>query len=187
MEEIWKKIDEFDWCLISNNGKCYSTKSKRLLKPQKYSNDYWFYAFKIKGKTHTRGIHRLVAMAFIPNPENKPCVGHKDCDRSNNCLENLYWCTYPENNNHPITRQRMSEGQRNSEKALNASINNFKKAALLNRKCVYQYSMDGILIKKYNSLKEAGDENNCFPQNISQCCRGKRKSCKGYIWSYTPL
>lgn len=187
MREDWKKIDEFDWCFISTNGKCYSTKAKKLLKPQKYSNDYWFYSFKVGEEQFTRSIHRLVATAFIPNPENKPCVGHKDCDRSNNCVENLYWCTYQENNNHPLTRQRMSEGQKNSEKARNASIENVKKASLSSQKCVYKYSLDGIFIEKYNSLEEAGKENNCFPQNISRCCRGGRNTCKGCKWSYNPL
>lgn len=187
MREDWKKIDEFDWCLISTDGKCYSTKTKKLLKPQKYSNDYWFYAFKVGEEQFTRSIHRLVATAFIPNPENKPCVGHKDCDRSNNCVENLYWCTYPENNNHPLTRQRMSEGQKNSEKARNASIENFKKASLSNQKCVYKYSLDGVFIEKYNSVKEAAEKNGCFPQNISRCCKGRRNTCKGYKWSDYPL
>lgn len=187
MEE-WKDVSGFENLYkISSKGKCWSKISNKLLEPHKYPNNYWFYSFNVKGVQKTRQIHRLVAEAFIPNLENKPCVGHKDCDRSNNCVENLYWCTYEENNNHPITRQRMSEGQRNSKKAFEASVNNFKKATEKIKRCVYQYSLDNILIKKYNSITEASKENDCFVQNICACCKGINKTCKGYKWSYYPL
>lgn len=77
-----------------------------------YDTPYLFVSLKKNGKSHPKDVHRMVAETFIPNPENKPCVGHMDCNETNNCAENLYWCTYPENNNHPITKKRMSEGQK---------------------------------------------------------------------------
>ena len=86
----WKRIEEFKDYLISSNGKCFSLKTNKLLTPHQYPNDYWFYTFKIDGKQHSRLISRLVAIAFIPNPHNKPQVGHWDCDKTNNKVENLY-------------------------------------------------------------------------------------------------
>ena len=63
-------------------------------------------------------IHRLVAMAFIPNPENKPCVGHKDHDKSNNKVDNLYWCTHAENTQHGVKDGKINARKRGTIKKL---------------------------------------------------------------------
>lgn len=108
MEEIWKEIKRTYYYggtkinkiyEVSNTGK---VKVNGIIMPTGIINSGY--------ESCKLGlIHRLVAKAFIPNPENKPCVGHKDCDRLNNNVDNLYWCTYKENVNHPITKQRLSE------------------------------------------------------------------------------
>ena len=89
-------------------------KTERLIKGEikaKHNDKdgYEMVNLKKNGKHSTKKVHRLVAEAFIPNPESKPQVGHKDCNRKNNNIENLYWCTSKENNSHPITRKRLSE------------------------------------------------------------------------------
>lgn len=106
-EEIWQQIDER--YAVSNYGRvasigffanvCGGGKrwvKPRILRPGKSSNGYMNVA--LSGEPYT--VHRLVARAFIPNPCNKPCVNHKDGDRTNNRADNLEWVTYEENEAH---------------------------------------------------------------------------------------
>lgn len=98
-----KKIDGFDRYFINEHGQVYSitnTTSKKL--KTNYISGY--YAVGLYSKSEKKQkmfyIHRLMATTFIPNPENKPCVNHKDGNKLNNSLENLEWCTYAENTRH---------------------------------------------------------------------------------------
>lgn len=94
--EIWKDIEGFDY-QVSNFGR---VKGKHgLLKPQFDHNYYHVTLFK-KGKRFMKLIHRLVATAFIPNPNNKPQVNHIDGVKTNNNLSNLEWVTNGENQKH---------------------------------------------------------------------------------------
>lgn len=190
-------------------------KKGSIVKPHKHHNTrYYFVGLKKNGKTHPKDIHRLVAETFVPNPDNKPCVGHKDCNEANNCVENIYWCTYEENNNHPITKQRMSEGQKrffsnggnpsfkgrhHTEETKRKLSENHKgrmsgtknpmygKRVEKTLKQVNQYSINGDLLRTFDCVKDAAVEVGCNPTNISACCRGKCKTIKGYIWRYTSI
>lgn len=64
------------------------------------------------GKNYTKGIHVLVAMAFIPNPHNKPCVNHKDNNPHNNYVSNLEWATQAENIGHMVEQDRQAKGEK---------------------------------------------------------------------------
>lgn len=100
MEEIWKGIENYeDKYMVSNfgniknkktNKKCYLSKSKKYKRVLLWKD----------GKACGYSVHRLVAKAFIPNPNNYPCVNHLDCNGENNNVNNLEWCTYKENNNY---------------------------------------------------------------------------------------
>lgn len=180
---IWKRIEEFPGYLISSTGKCYSLKSKKMKIPQKYPNGYWFYTFKIKGKQCTRLIHRLVAQAFLPNPEGKPQVDHINTIKKDNNLKNLKWCTQSENNLNPITNERIRKALRGNKQIKKAS----EAAAILKRKQVFMHSLDKKLEKIYASITDAAKDNHCSVQNICACCKGKKKQIKGHIWSYEPL
>ena len=72
----------------------------RIINPQISRTGYYFHQLSCSGKRKTVYVHRMVAMAFIPNPNNLPAVNHKDEDKSNNCVENLEWCTFKYNNNY---------------------------------------------------------------------------------------
>ena len=108
-------------------------------------------------------IHRLAAIAFIPNPNNYPEVNHKDENPSNNKIDNLEWCTAKYNVNYGTRNKRVSE---------------------LLSKIVYQYSLEGKFIKRWNSVSEC--TKNGFV-HVSQCCLGTRKTDKGFKWSHTFL
>ena len=83
---------------ITKSGMLYREDTNHWYKPYEVCG-YLSYHMKWNGKTYPRRIHRLVADAYLPNPENKPFVHHKDHNRFNNCVENLEWATIEENNN----------------------------------------------------------------------------------------
>ena len=100
MEEMKRVIldGEESPFMITKNGMLYREDTNNWYKPFEVCG-YLSYHMKWKGKTYPRRIHRLVAEAYLPNPENKPYVHHKDHNRFNNCVENLEWATVQENNN----------------------------------------------------------------------------------------
>lgn len=118
MIEQWKDVIEYEGLYqVSNMGRVKSLArfrstpigkdrwySERILKAGTHSNGYKFVSLRpIKTQTNW-SVHRLVAEAFLPNPENKLTVNHKDSDRANNKLENLEWATYSENIHHARTQ-----------------------------------------------------------------------------------
>ena len=114
-------------------------------------------------------VHRLVAEAFIQNPQNKPLIDHLDRNRQNNNINNLRWCTMSENMLNPLTR-------------------NFRRDMYvgIERPCVYKPVVaikDGVIVKQYESIKSATNDGftGCC---ISNCCSGRDKTHKGYSWMY---
>lgn len=102
-EEYRDVVGFEDYFQISNLGNVFSKRSKRILKQTKSKTGYWTFATKIGGRNgtdHCFKVHRLVAEAFIPNPESKPFVNHIDGCKTNNILSNLEWVTPKENSDH---------------------------------------------------------------------------------------
>lgn len=124
-----------------------------------HTDIYGYKIVKMNGKM--KKVHRLVALQYIPNPDNKPTVNHIDGDKSNNTVTNLEWATQAEQQLHAI-----SIGARKD---------------CTNRVSVAQFK-DGVLCNTYKSLKEAEKQTGIHWTGISACIRGKRKSAGGYTW-----
>lgn len=170
MEEIYKDIEGYEGLYqVSNLGNVKSlknnkTKKEKILKPA-IRNGYKKVDLRKNKTKKTYSIHRLVAQAFIENPNNYPCINHKDECKTNNVVSNIEWCSYKYNSNYGSCIKRIA-------KALS--------------KKVYQYSKEGELIAVWESTMECG--RNGFKQSsVVSCCNGERKSHKGYIWSYKPI
>lgn len=115
--EVWKDISGYEgFYKVSNLGRVMSLKNARVLIEQNNGTGYMRVALSKNGVTKAIYIHRLVAMAFCENPQNKPCVNHIDYDRRNNAASNLEWCTPKENTSHSIEH---FYGQKNSSKTSN--------------------------------------------------------------------
>lgn len=122
MTEEWRPINGFDgryevsdmgnvrsFCVVGSNDKRIDRDNPMMM--TQCDNGHGYKCVKIRVDGHVKGlyVHRLVAEAFIPNPQNLPCINHKDEDKSNNVVDNLEWCTHKYNSNYGTIRQRLSE------------------------------------------------------------------------------
>lgn len=173
IEEIWKDINDYEELYqISNLGNIKSLNrvlkdnrvwKERIMKPVKDKDGYFCVNLYKNNKTKRFKVHRLVAQAFIPNPDNLPCVNHKDEDKTNNNVENLEWCTHEYNSNYGTAIERMTKTLSNP---------------------VLQLMKDGSLVRVWPSVMEVERQLHFSNSYISACCRGKRHSAYGYKWRY---
>ena len=145
---------------VTSCGKVWSYKSKMFLKPWVSRNGYFMVNLHKDKKIKHCYIHRLVAMAYLPNPENLPQVNHKDENKTNNCLQNLEWCDASYNINYGTHNEKVS---------------NSLKIPIL------QYDLDGNFIREWPSATDVGKE---VQRHICECLKGKQKTAYGYIWKY---
>lgn len=123
------------------------------------------FVFHKDGKRKNMRGNRLVAEAFIPNPNNLPFVNHKDENPLNDCVENLEWCTAEYNANYGTLKERQSK-------------NNIK------NRSVCMFDVDGTFIKEFYNIHEAAKHINGNHPCLSRCCSGQVFCYKGYIWRY---
>ena len=181
MEEIWKDIPECKGYQVSNIGRIrsvdrvvYAINRWGKLTPRRYKgklittfaypNGYMAFVYRKFNKTIKNYlIHRLVAQAFIPNPDNLPQINHKNEQRGDNRVDNLEWCT----------------------DVYNKMYNNrSKRVAIANGKPIEQLSMEGHFIREFPSIREAARSVNGDMKSIRMCCQKNTMThyYKGYRW-----
>ena len=165
----WIKIDNFQRYSVSNLGFVRNDETGELLTPALSPSGY-LRLMLTPGRVN-KSVHRLVADAFIPNPENKPYVNHINGDKTDNRVENLEWCTPSENMQH--ARKFLNWKPNILPKTLTASINACSKAVL----CVES----GIV---YRSQCEASRKTGVSQAHISRCVLGKQHTAGGFHWEY---
>jgi len=183
MNEIWKPIKDYEqYYEVSNlgnvrtisriiyypNGKHRTIKQKQLSK-QIYGAGY----YKVDLMNKINYVHRLVALTFIPNPENKPTVNHIDGDKLNNNILNLEWATYSENNKHATDnnlRQSPWTGKFGNDNP--------------NSKPIIQLDKHDNYVNEFSNAREAERLTGISYKHISCCCLGKRKTTGGYCWKF---
>lgn len=166
MKEIWKDVGGYEGLYqVSNLGRVKRLKGKymksdKLLKQVKLDSGYIAVGLCKHNKAKNFRVHRLVAEAFIPNPEEKPQVNHINEDKTNNMVSNLEWMTAKENNNYGTRTQRTSK----PVKAIDIANG--------------EYNI-------YCSISECARQLGLHQPNICQCLKGKCKQIGGYIFEYS--
>lgn len=167
--EVWKDIQGYEGLYqISNKGRVKNFKTNRILTVHQQPNGYSYITLHKEGKPKTFRIHRLVAQAFIPNPNNLPCINHKNEIKTDNRVENLEFCTNKYNSNYGTAKERATKKRINGKKSFE----------------VLQFDLKGNFIKEWQSTMEVERATGFYNNNISKCCRGGYKQAYGYIWKY---
>ena len=182
MEEIWKAIEGYeDKYQVSNLGRvrsldqqvpyttrwgtiAYRPTKGKVLTAQKIHGGYLGVLFKVQGKTEMKLVHRLVANAFVPNPQNLETVNHIDEDKTNNRADNLEWMSRADNVRYGTGSQRKRTPMRKVE----------------------QLTIDGQHVAYFDSIKEASEATGVHTRHIGGCCRNEygAKTAGGYRWRY---
>lgn len=166
-EEIWKSVKDFENLYeISNLGRIKSLyfNKEKILKPRLTLDNYYQIDLCKNKKIYKKYIHRLVAEAFIPNPNNLPIINHIDENSKNNVISNLEWCDSKYNNNYGNCKNKISEA------------NSIK---------INQYDLNGNFVKQWLGINNISRCLKINKGNICMCCKGKRNNAGGYIWRYS--
>ena len=157
------KDSEFDGYSVTDCGEVYSKKTKRFLKQFPNHKGYLQVCLMVDGKKKTVKVHRLVAVAFVPNPDKKPQVNHKDGNKQNNHAKNLEWCTNSENQTHSY---RVIGNENHGGGGGKTPV-----------MCIETE-------KVYCSMSEAAKETGTYAQNINRVCRNGFGTAAGLHWKY---
>ena len=179
-EEIWKDITWYEWLYqVSNFGKILSTKRKNtkwwILRPWSNPQGYEIASIYLNWVQKYYTVHRLVALAFIPQEEWKDQVNHKDGNKKNNRVDNLEWCT-------------MSENLKHSFRVLGRKVCKtwtWKFWSLHhNAKAIEQYSLEWEFIRSFWAIAEAARETWIDRTSIWSCCKYWYDKAWWFIWKY---
>ena len=190
-DEEWRPVPGYEaYYSVSNHGRVWSHYRNRHLKPIIGKTGYEFVHLSVAGNAKRIPIHRLVAEAFIPNPENKPTVNHINEVKRDNYVGNLEWATVREQNIHGTRIERAkahTDWQARNEKIdyrAVAAKHNYHEINRKQMKPILQFSREGILIARHDGVSEAARKVGVLASHICCCLKGRRKSCGGYQWKY---
>lgn len=158
--EEWRTIEGFENYEVSNLGR---VRKVTYIKQRGDFNGYPVVNLFKNGKEKTVKVHRLVAKAFIPNPNNLSQVNHINEVKTDNTVTNLEWCTSQYNNNWGTRTDRM---------------------AAKHCKPIQQLSIDGTLIEEFDSTYDAQAKLGINNSNICACLKGRRKTAGNFMWKY---
>lgn len=158
----WRTVVEYDRYEVNELGQIRHKDRKKILTPRANRSGYMYVNFNIGGHRTNFAVHRIVANAFIPNPNNYPEVNHKNLDKADNRVENLEWVNSTENKIHSYNSEiRKSNGKE-----------------------VEQYDLNNNYIKTFPSASAAAKYMGCSIGAISNCCNGRTKTSQGYLWRF---
>ena len=162
---MWKKFiyegQETDYS-VSTEGEVRKDTTNYILS-QSSQQDYKFVGLIINGKQKRMRVHRMVALTFIDNPDNKPYVNHINGNHSDNNVENLEWVTPSENTQHAVNTGLFKSGR---------------------TRAVIQYNLNGEQMATFESATEAARQTGGSQSKITMCCRRQRDSANDYQWRY---
>ena len=182
-KEIWKTIEGYENYMVSNLGRVKSLRfgKEKILKQTITNQNYCLVGLCKEGKTKTFRVHKLVARAFIPNPQNLPQLNHKDEVKTNNCVDNLEWCTAKYNSNYGTRNERCSK----TMKGMKRTQETKDKISKAKSKPILQFNREGTkILGKFNSVTQASKKLNINRGNICSCCNGKLKITGNYRWMF---
>lgn len=174
-----KDVVGFNNYFVTDTGEVFSKNYHRenriaKLQPRKLKNGYLYVSIRKNKMTFTKKVHNLVATAFLPNPNNKPQINHKNGIKTDNRVENLEWCTASENIKHSYD---VLHRQPNRNSLGKFGKDNPRSKLVLQIK-------DNNIIKTFYGLHDAERETGISRVSIKLVCQGKRKSAGGYQWQY---
>lgn len=191
MKEIWKPIKGYKNVYeVSNlgrvrsvdryleqeswNGSKYShTYKGKVLKQFKSKEGYMKVTLSYKYKLVPKTVHKLVAEAFLDNPNNYPVINHINGNKLDNSVNNLEWCTYEHNNKEAF---RLGLNKPTWKGKIGIECPNSKK--------INQYDLEDNFIRRWDSMRDVQRELNIYAVSISKCCRGISKTAGGFKWRY---
>ena len=186
MQEVWKSIEGYEGKYeISSLGRVKSLTDKNgknrelILKPRVSKNGYLYLNLWESSKGRAKKIHRMVAEAFLPNPENLPVVNHLNCVKTDNRVENLEWTTHSGNALHASQNGRLRNqwGENNAMYGKHGKDNPCSKTLV-------QKTLDGAVVAIWENSVIAAEKLGVCRHSLTRCARGERKSAYGYIWEY---